>query len=91
MNRDIAHKYLIIPKGEKSIKQTVQLIFEVDKTGHTSNIIVENLSSVHPELAKEGIRIITASPAWKPASQQDGKTVTDKRRQKLSFMWSNGL
>lgn len=86
MNRDLANKYLIIPKGQTRVMQTVKLIFEIDTTGHTSHIMVENLKDIHPELAKEGIRVITASPVWKPASQ-NGKHVTDKRRQKLSFMW----
>ncbi|MEO8174550.1 MAG: energy transducer TonB [Sediminibacterium sp.] len=90
MNHDLASRYLIIPKGEKRVQQTVKMIFDIDQTGHTTNIKVENLSSVHPELAKEGIRVITGSPVWKPASQ-DGKPVTDKRRQKLTFMWGNGL
>lgn len=90
LNRGLAFKYLVIPKGEKMVRQTVRMIFDIDTLGHPSNIKVENLSSVHPELAKEGIRIIAASPAWKPASQ-NGKKVTDKRRQKLSFMWSNSL
>ena len=86
MNHDLASRYLIMPKGQTHIMQTVKLIFEIDTTGHTSHIIVENLADVHPQLAKEGIRVITASPVWKPASQ-DGKHVIDKRRQKLSFMW----
>lgn len=88
LKRDLAYKYLTIAKGEKSVMQTVKLIFEIDQTGRTTNIIVENLADVHPELAKEGIRIITVSPLWIPASQ-DGKTVTDKRRQKISFVSSS--
>jgi hypothetical protein len=88
LKRDLAYKYLTIPKGQRSTMQTVKLIFEIDSTGRTLNIIVENEAEIHPELAKEGIRIITGSPLWKPASQ-DGKMVADKRRQKLSFVVSS--
>ncbi len=90
MNHELAHKYLTIPKGEKSVKQTVKLIFEIDTEGHTSHIVIENLQDVHPEIAKEGIRVIAESPKWKPAFQ-DGKLVIDKRRQKLSFMSSGSF
>jgi protein TonB len=90
LNHDLAHKYLTIPKGEKSVKQTVKMLFEIDTKGKTTNITVENIKDVHPELAREGIRIIIESPAWKPASQ-DGKPVPDKRRQKLSFMWGTSF
>ncbi len=90
MNREIAHKYLSIPKGEKFVKQTVQLLFEIGTEGQTMHIVVENLADIHPAIAKEAVRIITESPKWKPASQ-DGKPVTDQRRQKLSFMWSNSF
>ncbi len=85
LNRELGHTYLTIPKGEKNAKQTVKLSFEIDLEGHTSNIVVENLQEVHPALAKEGIRIIAESPAWKAASQ-NGKAVTDQRKQKISFV-----
>ncbi|MES2330821.1 MAG: hypothetical protein V4539_14560 [Bacteroidota bacterium] len=90
LNHELGRKYLTIPQGEKSVKQTVILIFEIDITGHTSHITVENLKDVHPELAKESIRIIARSPAWTPASQ-DGKVVIEKRRQKISFMRSDSF
>ncbi|MES2004397.1 MAG: hypothetical protein V4450_07740 [Bacteroidota bacterium] len=85
LNRALGYQYLTVAKGAKNAKQTVALLFEIDTAGHTTHIIVENLREVHPELAKEGIRIITASPVWKPASQ-DGKPVTDKRRQNITFV-----
>ncbi len=84
LNRELGHTYLTIPKGEKNAKQTVNLFFEIDTEGHTSNIVVENLQEVYPALAKEGIRIIAESPAWKAASQ-NGKAVTDQRKQKITF------
>lgn len=85
LNYSLGYQYLTIPKGEKNAKQTVKLSFEIDTEGHTSSIVVENKEDVHPELAKEGIRIIAESPVWKAASQY-GKNVSDKRRQKITFM-----
>ncbi len=85
LNRELGYKYLTIPKGEKFAKQTVTVLFDIDRNGKTTNITVENSNSVHPELAKEGIRVIAASPLWSPA-RKGGKTVPDKRKQKLSFV-----
>jgi hypothetical protein len=85
LNRELGYKYLTVPKGTKNAKQTVSLLFEIDTSGHTTHIIVENLQEVHPEMAKEGIRIISASPAWNPATL-NGKPVTDRRRQKVTFV-----
>jgi len=84
LNRDLGYKYLTVSKGEQYAKATVNLLFEIDTIGHTTHIIVENAVEVHPELAKEGIRIIAASPLWIPATT-NGKPVMDRRRQKVSF------
>ena len=63
----LASKYINIPKGEKMASQTVYVKFLVNENGKVSNAFVENEKQVHPKLAEEALRVVNASPPWKPA------------------------
>ncbi len=82
---ELANKHLKIPKGEKSIKQTVIVEFIVTSTGAIGEVWVQNAKEVHPALAKEAIRVIKEGYGWKPATFL-GKKIDALARQPVTFM-----
>ena len=60
-------KYINIPKGEEVASQTVYVKFMINEFGRVSNAVVENEKEVHRKLAEEALRVVNASPPWKPA------------------------
>lgn len=85
LNTGLADKYLKIPKGEKSVRQTVIVSFRVDRNGAISNVVAENAKDVHPKLAAEAVRVIKNGPRWMPAVQ-DGKKVIYRQRQSITWV-----
>ncbi len=85
LNSSLADSCLDIRKGEKIAKQTVIVSFKVDKEGNISDVVAENVKSVHPMLAAEAIRVIKNGPKWKPA-RQDGRTVIYRQRQSITWV-----
>ena len=69
LNTKLGNKYINIPKGEKSARQTVKMSFLVTKDGDITDIEVTNKDSIHPKLAEEAIRVIKNGPKWIPAQQ----------------------
>lgn len=49
---------------DNGIKGRVQVSFVIDEKGHVGNVNVEK--GVHPSLDAEAVRVIEASPDWKP-------------------------
>ena len=68
------YSYLKYPEYaiENGIKGRVQVSLIVDEKGKVSNVRVEK--GVHPSLDAEAVRVIEASPDWKPG-MVDGKPV----------------
>jgi protein TonB len=85
LNVDLADSCLKIPKGKKSIKQTVVVSFRVDKTGKISEVKAENFKEVHPRLAAEAVRVIKNGPDWIPA-EQNGRKVIYRTRQSITWV-----
>lgn len=76
VNNDVASKYLKIPKGEEIATQTVLVKFMINEFGRVAYAEVENKKEVNSKLADEALRIVNASPLWKPATIYGGeKTV----------------
>lgn len=72
---ELVAKYLKIPKGADSASQTARVNFLISEKGEPVNIAVINKDEVHPRLAAEALRIISESPAWKPATVLGKKTI----------------
>jgi len=67
MNAELANKYLKIPKGDSSVKQTLFVEFVVTQYGTIGDVVISNYKEAHPALAKEAIRVIKEAYGWKPA------------------------
>lgn len=85
LNVDLADSCLIIPKGQKSVRQTVVVSFRVGKDGKITDVVADNYKDVHPLLAAESVRVIKNGPNWVPA-QQDGKRVIYRQRQSITWV-----
>jgi hypothetical protein len=68
LNSALGAKYVKIPKGEEMATQTAIVTFVIDEKGRISKAKVINENEVHPKLAEEALRVINASPIWKPAT-----------------------
>jgi periplasmic protein TonB len=88
LNSKLGSRYLKIPKGSTSVKQTVKAIFVVNKNGELFDINIENLNEVHPMLAEEVVRVLKLSPKWEPG-YQNGVAVKSRKRQSISFVVSD--
>lgn len=88
LNSKLGSKYLKIPKGSTSVKQTIKAIFVVNKNGELFDINIENINEVHPMLAEEVIRVLKLSPKWEPG-YQNGVAVKSRKRQSISFVVSD--
>ncbi|MFY8090789.1 MAG: energy transducer TonB [Chitinophagaceae bacterium] len=88
LKSNLAAKYLVIPKGQQFVKQTVYAQFTVDKNGELSEISYSNENEVHPALGAEVIRVMKLSPKWTPAFQ-NGRVVKSRKRQAITFLVNN--
>jgi hypothetical protein len=68
LDGQVAAKYLKIPKGEEKVSQQVFVRFLVNENGKVVSAEVLNKKEVHPKLAEEALRVVNASPLWKPAT-----------------------
>lgn len=84
LKTELGSKYIKIPKGQKSARQTVVVSFVVDVDGSISDVKADNENEVHPKIAAESVRVIRSGPNWVPA-QLNGKKV--KYRQKQTITW----
>ncbi len=85
LNTKIANKYVKVPNGQSSVRQTVILVFTIDNEGNVSDIKVENPTEIHEKLAEEALRVLKLSPKWSPA-ELNGKRVTFKHKQSVTFI-----
>lgn len=74
------YQYLKYPKAaaEQGIQGTVQVNFVIEKDGKVSNVSV--VKGVHELLDAEAVKVIAASPKWKP-----GRVDGDKVRTSLTI------
>lgn len=84
LNHKLGEKYLEIPIGKKSTKQSIAVSFIVDKQGKITNIEIINYNNVHPKLAEEVIRVFNKSPLWQPATF-NGVPIKARKKQLISF------
>jgi hypothetical protein len=68
LDAKLALKYVKLPKGQREASEKVMVRFKVEADGSVSHPEVVNAKEVHPQLAKEALRVITESPRWEPAS-----------------------
>jgi hypothetical protein len=87
VNADLANKYLKIPKGEKSVKQTVLVEYVITRFGTIGEVRVANAKEVHPALAKEAVRVIKEGYGWKPATF-NGQAIEGWAKQPITFFSS---
>lgn len=82
--RDWVYKYISYPDSalEKGTQGVVEAEFTVDKKGEVKDVKV--VKSVTEALDKEVVKVIKASPKWKPASI-DGKPVSVVIRVAVEF------
>lgn len=61
------YPYLRYPQGaiQEGVQGTVQVNFVIDASGNVKDVKV--IKSVDPRLDEEAIRVVSASPRWKPA------------------------
>ena len=67
---------------KKKLKGEVIFQFKVDREGQIA--VVNILQSLDPKLDEEIIRVVKASPSWKPAVQNQ-RNVVAWMRQSLNF------
>ncbi len=84
LNADLGAKYIKMSRGQKRAVQTAIVLFTIDTSGNVTNVSVENAKDIHPKLAAEAIRVMQASPKWKPAVQY-GRKVIFRHKQNISF------
>lgn len=76
IDKEVAPRYLKLRKGEESVSQQVIVRFLVNEYGRVAFAEVENKKEVNSKLAEEALRVVNASPLWKPAIAYGGdKTV----------------
>lgn len=75
-----------IPRGKKTLKQTVIVKFIVSRDGSLADVSAENYDQVDPYCAAAAIRVIKLSPNWIPA-YQNGRKVNAYRRQPITFVF----
>jgi hypothetical protein len=75
LDAPLGSKYIKIPKGEESATQTAIIAFMINERGRVINVQLINKGDVHPKLAEEAIRVISASPVWVPATMLGEKIV----------------
>lgn len=75
LDANTGSRYLKLEKGESSTRQTVMVLFMINEKGQVSNVQVVNKGEVHPRLADEAVRVISASPLWVPATVLGEKTI----------------
>jgi hypothetical protein len=75
LDATIGAKYIKIPKGEESATQTAIVAFMINERGRVMNVKLMNKGEVHPKLAEEAIRVVSASPVWVPATVLGEKTI----------------
>ncbi len=70
------YQYIKYPPAaiEKGIQGTVQVNFEIDQKGNVTNVSV--VRGVHPLLDEEAVKVVAASPGWKPAKLRGNKVRT---------------
>lgn len=78
--------FVKMPRGKKTLKQTVIVKFIVSRDGTLKEIAAENYDQVDPYCAAEAIRVIRISPNWIPAFQ-NGRKVNAYRRQPITFVF----
>ena len=76
-----------IPRGKKTLKQTVIVKFIVLRDGTLTEVSAENADQVDPYCAAAAIRVIKLSPNWIPAYQKNGRKVNAYRRQPITFVF----
>jgi periplasmic protein TonB len=85
LNVGLASRVLKVPEGKTQLIQTAKVKFIVDENGKASNLRIINPDEVHPQLAKEAIRVIKKGPKWIPA-EQNGSKVTFENVQSISWL-----
>jgi TonB family protein len=75
VNASLGIKYLKKPKGREEITQTIYVLFMVNENGRVTNVSASNKAEVHPKLAEEAVRVITACPPWTPGTTLGEKSV----------------
>ncbi len=86
INPEITNHYLKIPPGTDSASQTVMVRFLVNEFGRVTYAEVENKKEVHPKLAEEALRVVNASPTWKPATIYGGEKAFYWLREPITFV-----
>ena len=70
---EVGSKFLKISKRDEMATQTVMVKFLLNEYGRVAYAEVENKKEVHPKLAEEALRVVNASPPWKPATIYGGE------------------
>jgi hypothetical protein len=76
LDPNVGTKYLKRGKGEETVSQTVMVLFMINEKGYVSKVQVVNKDEVHPRLADEAVRVVSASPTWIPASVLGENTIS---------------
>jgi hypothetical protein len=88
IDSEVGSKFLKIPKGEEMATQKVMVRFLVNEYGRVSYAEVENKKEVHPKLAEEALRVVNASPPWRPATIYGGEKAIYWQRVPITFQVS---
>ncbi len=92
LNTRLGNKYIKIPKGELTARQTAKVSFIVSKNGDITDIEVTNKDSIHPKLAEEAIRVIKEGPKWTPAQQASVLDIPGlTEQQRIDSTYKKGL
>jgi TonB family protein len=67
LNATLGAKYVRFKKGENQASEQVMVTFLISETGRVTNVVVANPKEVHSKLAEEAMRVVNASPVWRPA------------------------
>lgn len=73
VDKEVGAKYVRIPKGEELGSEKVIVKFMINEYGRVAYAEVENKKEVNSKLAEEALRVVNASPLWKPATVYGGE------------------
>jgi len=81
---NLGRRYIKIPEGDTTAKETVNVYFAIDKHGSIAKTVALNAKYIHPKLVKEALRVLNESPLWFPGTF-NGKEIPFIFKQNIIF------
>ena len=79
LNAKLGRKYIPLPKNEYTATQVVKVSFCGDKSGHVTEVTVDNPNEIQFKLAGRGHPGGEQKPLWEPATLNGRKVYSTKQ------------